>query len=135
MPNDVEAMRYTRSDSARAAAERLAERVPLAVVTRGKDGVVAVDSAAGKVVELPAVRVEVVDPTGAGDVFVAAFMAARVHEDWDLATQLRFAGLTASLSVAGLGGAVSAPRREDLIDFVAVHRPEGDWTFLGDRRD
>ncbi|HYI58697.1 MAG TPA: PfkB family carbohydrate kinase [Microlunatus sp.] len=135
VPNDVEAMRYTRSDSARAAAERLAERVPLAVVTRGKDGVVAVDSAAGMVVELPAVRVEVVDPTGAGDVFVAAFMAARVHEDWDLATQLRFAGLNASLSVAGLGGAVSAPRREDLIDFVAVHRPQGDWTFLGDRRD
>jgi sugar/nucleoside kinase (ribokinase family) len=130
VPNDVEAMHYTRTDSARAAAERLAERVPLAVVTRGAEGVVAVDAAAGSVVELPSVRVDVVDPTGAGDVFVAAFMAARVHEDWDLTTQLRFAGLNAALSVTGLGGAASAPRRADLIDFVTTNRPAGDWSFL-----
>ena len=135
VPNDIEAMRYTRCDSARAAAEHLAERVPLAVVTRGKDGLVAVDAATGEVVELPAVQVEVVDPTGAGDVFVATLMAARVHEDWDLATQLRFAGLNASLSVTGLGGAVSAPRRDDLIAYVAAHRPDGDWAFLEGRHD
>lgn len=131
VPNDAEAMRYTRTASAPEAAERLADHVPLAVVTRGRDGVVAVDSAAGVVVDLPAVPVEVLDPTGAGDVFVATFMAARVHEDWDLATQLRFAGLNASLSVTGLGGAVSAPRRTDLLAFVADQRPDGDWSFLG----
>ena len=130
VPNDVEAMRYTRTDSARDAAERLAERVPLAVVTRGAEGVIAVDSAAGSVVELPSIPVDVVDPTGAGDVFVATFMAARVHQDWDLATQLRFAGLNAALSVTGLGGAASAPRRPDLIDFVTTTRPIGDWSFL-----
>jgi sugar/nucleoside kinase (ribokinase family) len=130
VPNDVEAMRYTRTDSALAAAEQLAERVPLAVVTRGGDGVVAVDSSTGTVVDLPSVPVDVVDPTGAGDVFVATFMAARVHYDWDLATQLRFAGLNASLSVTGLGGAVSAPRRADLCAYVARHRPLGDWSFL-----
>ena len=132
VPNDAEAMRYTRTTSAREAAIRLAEYVPLAVVTRGSGGVVAVDSSAGAVVELPAVPVEVLDPTGAGDVFVATFMAARVHEDWDLATQLRFAGLNASLSVTGLGGAISAPRRADLRAFVADHEPDGDWSFLGD---
>lgn len=64
VPNDIEAMRYTRTESARAAAERLAERVPLAVVTRGGDGVIGIDSAAGVVVELPSVVVDVVDPTG-----------------------------------------------------------------------
>lgn len=132
VPNDAEATRYTRTGSARAAAEKLAESVSLAVVTRGADGVVAIDSVAGVVVDLPSVRVEVVDPTGAGDVFVAAFMAARVHEDWDLATQLRFAGLNASLSVTGLGGAVSAPRRADLLAYVAAARPAGDWSFLGE---
>lgn len=130
VPNDAEAMRYTRTTSAREAAERLAEHVPLAVVTRGRDGVVAVDSSAGVVVDLPAVPVEVLDPTGAGDVFVATFMAARVHEDWDLSTQLRFAGLNASLSVTGLGGAVSAPRRTDLLAFVDRRKPTGDWSFL-----
>lgn len=130
VPNDAEAIRYTRTASAREAAERLAEHVPLAVVTRGRDGVVAVDPAAGVVVDLPAVPVEVLDPTGAGDVFVATFMAAMVHEDWDLATQLRFAGLNASLSVTGLGGAVSAPQRADLLAFVDRHEPAGDWSFL-----
>ena len=130
VPNDAEAMRYTRTASAQEAAERLAEHVPLAVVTRGRDGVIAVDSSAGIVVDLPAVPVEVLDPTGAGDVFVATFMAARVHEDWDLATQLRFAGLNASLSVTGLGGAVSAPRRTDLLAFVDRRKPAGDWSFL-----
>lgn len=134
VPNDVEAMRYTRTDTARAAAERLAERVPLAVVTRGGDGVVAIDAGTGEVVELPSVVVDVVDPTGAGDVFVATFMAARVHYDWDLATQLRFAGLNASLSVTGLGGAVSAPRRADLLAYVARARPAGDWSFLAHTR-
>ena len=80
-------------------------------------------------VEVPSVTVPVIDPTGAGDVFVAAYMAARTR-DWDLATQLRFAGLNASLSVTGLGGAISAPHHQDLLDFVAAQRPPGDWAFL-----
>ncbi|KQS08106.1 hypothetical protein ASG04_13285 [Curtobacterium sp. Leaf183] len=79
VPNHVEAMRYTRTDTALDAAKALAERVPLAVVTCGGDGVVAVDSANGTVVTAPTVRVDVVDPTGAGDVFVASFMAGAHH--------------------------------------------------------
>ncbi|KQO63796.1 carbohydrate kinase family protein [Curtobacterium sp. Leaf261] len=131
VPNDVEAMRYTRTGDAVAAAKALAERVPLAVVTRGPDGAVAVDSANGTLVEVPTVRVPVLDPTGAGDVFVATFMAADGH-GWDLATQLRFAGLCASMSVTGLGGAASAPRPADLVRFVERTRPDGDWSFLDD---
>lgn len=131
VPNDVEAMRYTRTTDAVSAAKALAERVPLAVVTRGPDGAVAVDSANGLLVEVPTVRVPVLDPTGAGDVFVATFMAA-ADRGWDLATQLRFAGLCASMSVTGLGGAASAPRPADLLAFVERTRPDGDWTFLTD---
>ena len=130
VPNDDEAMRYTRTGNALDAARALADYVSLAIVTRGSHGVVAVDAGTGSVVDVASVPVRVVDPTGAGDVFVAAYMAARVH-DWDLATQLRFAGLNASLSVTGLGGAISAPHREDLLAFVAAERPPGDWSFLG----
>ncbi|MFE4469844.1 carbohydrate kinase family protein [Leifsonia sp. NPDC056824] len=129
VPNDAEAMRYTRTDDAVAAAKALAERVALAVVTRGPRGVVAVDSAAGRIVEVPSPQVTVVDPTGAGDVFVATFMAAGLR-GWDLPDRLRFAALSASLSVTGLGGAASAPRPADLLAFVERHRPEGDWSFL-----
>jgi sugar/nucleoside kinase (ribokinase family) len=131
VPNDVEAMRYTRTDDAVAAAKALAERVPLAVVTRGADGVVAVDAATGTVVEAPTVPVDVLDPTGAGDVFVATFMASARY-DWDLARRLRFAALSAAISVTGLGGAASAPRPDELLRFVERHRPDGDWSFLDD---
>jgi sugar/nucleoside kinase (ribokinase family) len=131
VPNDVEAMRYTRTDDAVSAAKALAERVPLAIVTRGPDGVVAVDASAGVVIEVPTVPVAVVDPTGAGDVFVATFMAADRH-GWDLETRLRFAALSAAMSVTGLGGAASAPRPDDLRRFVARSRPDGDWAFLDD---
>jgi sugar/nucleoside kinase (ribokinase family) len=130
--NDLEATRYTRTDDAATAAKALAEHVPLAVVTCGPRGVIAVDAERGDVVEVPSVAVDVVDPTGAGDVFVATFMAVRYgwRHGWDLETQLRFAGLSASVSVTGLGGAISAPRTADLLAFLAREDPAGDWAFL-----
>jgi sugar/nucleoside kinase (ribokinase family) len=131
VPNDVEAMRYTRTEDPVTAAKLLAERVPLAVVTRGRAGVVAVDSANGTVIEVPTIALRAVDPTGAGDVFVATFMASAGH-GWDLASRLRFAGLAASISVTGFGGAASAPTIAGLQSFVASRRPAGDWSFLLD---
>ncbi|RLV48302.1 carbohydrate kinase family protein [Nocardioides mangrovicus] len=130
VPNDVEAMRYTRTESPLAAARTLAERVPLVLVTRGADGVIAVDSRTDRVLRVPAVPVDVVDPTGAGDVFVATFMAAHSAGDGDLESQIRLAGLAASVSVTGLGGARSAPTRADLLEFLRTHPVDGDWTFL-----
>lgn len=129
VPNDAEAMRYTRTDSAVDAAKRLAERVPLAVVTRGGAGVVAVDSANGVLLQVPTVPVGVVDPTGAGDVFVAAFMAGG-HHGWDLETRLRFAAASAAFAVTGLGGAASAPRPGQLRAFLHRTAAPGDWSFL-----
>ncbi|MBB4686028.1 carbohydrate kinase family protein [Amycolatopsis jiangsuensis] len=130
VPNDVEAMRYTRTDDAVSAAKVLAERVPLAIVTRGRDGAVAVDSATGAMTEVPSIPVDVVDSTGAGDVFVATFMAAARY-DWTLTERLRFAALNAAISVTGHGGAVSAPRPGELAAFLHEHRPDGDWSFAG----
>lgn len=129
VPNDVEAMRYTRTDSALDAAKALGEHVPLAVVTRGGAGVVAVDSANGVVVTAETIPVDVVDPTGAGDVFVATFMAG-AHHGWPLETRLRFAAASAAFAVTGLGGAASAPRPEQLRAFVRSADPAGDWSFL-----
>ncbi|NGN65823.1 sugar kinase [Streptomyces sp. A7024] len=108
LPNAAEAMAYTRTDSPRAAAHRLAERVPLVVVTMGADGAYAVDSAAGVTAEVPAISVEALDPTGAGDVFVAGFVTGTLA-GWPLADRLALAGLTAALSVQEFGGSQSAP--------------------------
>ncbi|MEU2260504.1 PfkB family carbohydrate kinase [Streptomyces sp. NPDC019645] len=108
LPNAAEAMRYTRTDCPRAAARVLAEQVPLAVVTLGADGAYAVDGATGETAEVPAIAVEALDPTGAGDVFVAGFVTGTLA-GWPLADRLAFAGLTAALSVQEFGGSLSAP--------------------------
>ncbi|MET9769437.1 PfkB family carbohydrate kinase [Streptomyces sp. NPDC006415] len=108
LPNAEEAMRYTRTDCPRTAAHALAERVPLAVVTLGAEGAYAVDGRTGTAAEVPAIAVEALDPTGAGDVFVAGFVTGTLA-DWPLADRLAFAGLTAALSVQEFGGSLSAP--------------------------
>ncbi len=108
LPNAAEAMRYTRTDCPRRAAERLAEKVPVAVVTLGSKGAYAVDSANGETAEVPALIVDALDPTGAGDVFVAGFVTGSLA-GWPLADRLAFASLTAALSVQEFGGSLSAP--------------------------
>ncbi|MFE3248315.1 carbohydrate kinase family protein [Streptomyces sp. NPDC059209] len=108
LPNAEEAMRYTRADCPRAAARALAELVPLVVVTLGAEGAYAVDSATGATAEVPAIDVEALDPTGAGDVFVAGFVTGTLA-GWPLADRLAFSGLTAALSVQEFGGSLSAP--------------------------
>ncbi|MBT1092025.1 MULTISPECIES: carbohydrate kinase family protein [Streptomyces] len=108
LPNAQEAMRYTRTDCPRKAAHALAEHVPLAVVTLGAEGAYAVDGGTGETAVVPAIAVEALDPTGAGDVFVAGFVTGTLA-DWPLADRLAFAGLTAALSVQEFGGSLSAP--------------------------
>jgi sugar/nucleoside kinase (ribokinase family) len=119
VPNEVEACSYTGTTSAEDALDALVSRVRTVVVTRGRHGAVAADAETGERVDIPAVPVTVVDPTGAGDVFVAALMVATLH-GWDLATRVRFASLAASLSVRSLGGAASAPRPVDIAEFLAA---------------
>ncbi|MER6995063.1 PfkB family carbohydrate kinase [Streptomyces sp. NPDC000410] len=108
LPNAQEAMRYTGADCPRAAARALAEKVPVAVVTLGSEGAYAVDGATGETAEVPAIEVRELDPTGAGDVFVAGFVTGTLA-GWPLADRLAFAGLTAALSVQEFGGSLSAP--------------------------
>ncbi len=108
LPNAAEAMRYTRTDTPRDAARKLADLVPVAVVTMGSQGACAVDSATGETAEVPALTVDALDPTGAGDVFVAGFVTGSLA-GWPLADRLAFASLTAALSVQEFGGSLSAP--------------------------
>ena len=93
----------TRADTPEAALHRLADRVPVAVVTCGADGALAIDSSTGRVVCAPAIPVEALDPTGAGDVFTAGFITGSLRE-WPMAQSLAFANLVAALSVQHFGG-------------------------------
>ena len=108
MPNAAEAMAYTRADSPEAALVRLGDRVPVAVITRGGDGVLATDATTGESAAVPGLKATVLDATGAGDVFGAGFVAGTLA-GWPLGDRLRFANLGAALSVQQFGGALAAP--------------------------
>ena len=108
VPNATEAMAYTRTESPGAALGKLCDLVPLAVVTAGNGGAFAADAETGETAWVPAVPVDVLDPTGAGDVFLSALMVGTA-QDWPLQQRLKFANLCAGLSVRDFGGALAAP--------------------------
>jgi sugar/nucleoside kinase (ribokinase family) len=116
--NATEAVHYARTDTPLEAARWLATRVPLAVVTCGPDGAIAVDAASGEEASVPSIPAEVLDATGAGDVFTAAFVVATLR-DWPLVQRLAFAALCAGLAVQNFGGAMGAPGWGDLVDWWA----------------
>jgi sugar/nucleoside kinase (ribokinase family) len=116
LPNAVEAMAYTRTDSPEQALAALAARVPVVVVKRGGRGAIAVDMTTGEREEAPALPVEALDPTGAGDVFGAAFVYGTLAE-WPLRERLRFANLCAGLSVRHHSGSLGSPCWGDIAAF------------------
>ncbi|MGH8824199.1 MAG: carbohydrate kinase family protein [Jiangellaceae bacterium] len=125
LPNAVEAMAYTQTDSPEAALTALAERVSLAVVTMGAAGAIATDAGTGETARVPALATDSLDPTGAGDVFVAAFVTGSLA-GWPLEMRLRFAALCAGLSVRHFGGSQSAPGWADLVTWWAGVKDEDD---------
>ena len=116
LPNHVEAMAYTRTDSPEAAARRLAERVPLAVVTMGSEGALAIDGTTGEEARVSSIPTRLLDATGAGDVFAAAMIAGTLRE-WPLTDRLNFATLCAGLAVQNFGGSLGSPGLGELVDW------------------
>lgn len=108
LPNAVEAMRYTRTTTQRDALHRLADIVSVAVITDGPGVALAIDNTTGESAEEPALAVEALDSTGAGDVFAAGFITGTLA-GWSLADRLRFSNLVAALSVQRFGGSLAAP--------------------------
>lgn len=112
-PNAVEAMHYTQTKSPAEALSALRDLVPLAVVTCGADGAIAFDRESGRTVQVPGLPVDALDPTGAGDVFLAGLMVGTLAH-WPVEHALRLATLTAALSVQHFGGALAAPGWRDI---------------------
>lgn len=116
IPNAVEAMGYTRTASVTEALDALSERVPLAIVTCGRNGVCAVDRTTGEREQVPVVPVEAIDTTGAGDVFGAAIVLGTLR-GWPLRKRLSFASLCSALAVTQVGGSLAAPGWGDVADW------------------
>lgn len=100
------------------AVEAYREGVRIVVLTRGARGATVY---AGKgVLHVPAYPSDEVDPTGAGDIFAAAF-AIRYHEEKDLLGAALFAAAAASFVVEGPGGS-AIPSRAQVEQRMAAHQ-------------
>ena len=100
-PNAEEAAILAGSDDPETQCARLAALYPLVVVKRGAAGAEAAQGARRWRVDAP--KIEAVDTTGAGDAFVAAFLAAR-FAGADIETALRRAVGAGALASTIVGG-------------------------------
>lgn len=116
LPNHVEAMRYTRTNTPEAALASLSELVPLAVVTKGERGAIAVDSATGETASVRSLDVVPLDTTGAGDVFAAGIVVGTLG-GWPLEQRLLFSTLCSALAVQNFGGSLASPGWGDIADW------------------
>lgn len=108
-PNEIEINQLFKQD----AQSVLQEHPNQIIMTYGAKGVRFYDG--NKLVEVPSYKVPVVDTTGAGDTFNAAF-AVSYAKDHVLEQAINFANLAASKTVQGLGAQSAMPRIEELIE-------------------
>ena len=101
LPNEREAMKMARTDDFETAVARLSERVKTVVVKMGSRGAMAIQG--GRRFVAPAVRVDVVDPVGAGDSFDAGFLDQFLRGA-DLQSCLAFGNLCGAFSTTACGG-------------------------------
>ena len=89
----------------------------------GSDGSICWRAGDPAPVREPAIDVQAVDPTGAGDVFDAAFIFGTLA-GWGVKEALRFGNLCAGLSVQHYGGSLSAPSWDEVAAWIRS-RPDG----------
>ncbi len=116
VPNETEAAALTGSDDAHEAARHLvALGARAALITLGGEGALYCD--AGGALRCPAVEVQAVDTTAAGDAYIGA-LAAGLAEHRSVADSLGFAAAAAGLAVTRLGAQPSLATREEATEFV-----------------
>ncbi|MDA8204093.1 MAG: ribokinase [Chloroflexi bacterium] len=126
VPNEVELEMLTgysagSLEEAGHAAETLLARGPgHVIVTLGSRGSLVVTS--GSTQHVPAVPVDAVDPTGAGDEFIGA-LAVFLAEGASMADATMAAAAAAAISVTRIGTQVSFPDRQEVERLLAARSP------------
>lgn len=89
----------------------------VAVITLGNEGCIAMTKGDAQSVRVAAYDVDVVDRTGAGDIYHGAFLYAMCQQ-WSLQQCLAFANVAAAHCCAQIGGRGSLPTPEALLALV-----------------
>jgi ribokinase len=105
----------TLAEAEVAARKLLSRGVKTAILTLGERGALLVTQ--DSVENLPAIKVEAVDPTGAGDAFIGS-LAVYLGEGLPLRDAVQRANGVAALSVTRIGTQVSFPKRAEADEFL-----------------
>jgi sugar/nucleoside kinase (ribokinase family) len=121
-PNEHEAKAITGASDAMRALEKLQDWVRVPVVKLGKRG--AMLMADGKLYREPALPIDIVDATGAGDAFDGGFLHAFLHgSDWSGC--LKAGNICGSLSASQPGGSQGLPGPKEYRHHLAVMKVSG----------
>jgi ribokinase len=116
-PNETESVALTgSSDPADSAQQLLARGARAVLVTLGAEG--ALYSSRDEAWRCPAVAVEAVDTTAAGDAYIGA-LAVALAEERSIPESLGFAAAAAGLAVTRLGAQPSLGTRDEVEEFIA----------------
>lgn len=119
VPNCAEAQHYTRTLTIEQAAAALTAYVPTVVVTCGAQGVHVARRDDDNIADMafPAVDVEAIDTTGAGDAFSAG-LAAGLSVGVPLTDAVHLGQCAAAWTVCRIGGSSAAPTMDELVNWV-----------------
>ena len=118
LPNEREIMRLMRMSTVQSALQEVARTVPLVVVKLGSEGAIA--RRGNEQWSSPALKVELVDPVGAGDSFDAGFLHEYIRGS-DVKTCLAAGNRAGALSVTRGGGTEAFRNAEHRAKFLESH--------------
>lgn len=121
LPNAREAKKIAGTDDLRVAATKLAETVPTVVIKMGAEGAMA--QRGRECLRSPALKVNFVDPVGAGDSFDAGFLHQFVRGA-ALATCLVSGNRAAAFSTTRAGGTEAFRDRKYREEFLELSSPK-----------
>ncbi|MGB2696567.1 MAG: PfkB family carbohydrate kinase [Candidatus Zixiibacteriota bacterium] len=96
----------------------MGEGFKIVVITLGEKGAVVSDG--GTVFRVPGYKVNVVDTTGAGDVFHGAFIYG-LCQKWELKKTIQFSNACAALKCTKLGGRTGIPALAEVENFLKAY--------------
>ncbi|WP_409300066.1 ribokinase [Peribacillus sp. SCS-155] len=102
--------------------DNLAQLKKKIIITKGSEGIVIFEN--DEEVVIPAMPVDAIDTTGAGDTFSGALVVG-LSEGKSLKEACYFAARAASLSVTKLGAQSGMPYRKEVNEFGKTHRDSG----------
>jgi len=112
LPNEKEAIYLTKTTSPEDALEVLKSKVSSAVIKLGPQGAIGYNRDK-ETIRVPALKVDVVDTTGAGDSFNAGFLFAYLCK-LSYKESMAYGNICGGLSVSKVGGSTALPTLEQL---------------------